>query len=59
MQDKTATNALTAPRKQIIRQSPGGLAHVDALLVARGVNQTKLRVGKKRKPDFARKGSCG
>ena len=38
MQDKTITNALLNQRAQIIRGKLGGLDHVEALLVARGVD---------------------
>ncbi|MES2843723.1 MAG: hypothetical protein V4804_17035 [Pseudomonadota bacterium] len=37
MLDKTITNALLALRAQIVRERLGGLNHVEALLVARGV----------------------
>jgi hypothetical protein len=56
MQDKTITNVLLALRTQIIRGRLDRLAHVDALLVARGIDPAKLRVRAKRKPDFSRKG---
>lgn len=56
MLDKTITNALIALRAQIIRDHLDGLAHVDALLLARGIDPAKLRVGTKRKPDCARQG---
>ncbi len=56
MQDKTITNALLELRKQIIRGNLEGLDHVNALLVARGIDPAKLRVGAKRKPDRARQG---
>ena len=38
MQDKTITNALLRLRAQIIRGKLDGLDHVEALLVARGVD---------------------
>jgi hypothetical protein len=56
MQDRTITNALVALRKNIIRENLDGLDHVDALLLARGIDPAKVRVGPKRKPDFSRKG---
>lgn len=56
MLDKTITNALIALRKKIIRNSLDGLVHVDALLVARGIDPAKQRIGPKRKPDQARQG---
>ncbi len=56
MLDKTITNALIALRKQIIRDSLDGLVHVDALLVSRGIDPAKVRVGPRRKPDRARQG---
>ena len=56
MHDKTITNALLELRKRIIRGNLDGLAHVDALLVARGIDPAKLRIGSKRKPDQARQG---
>jgi hypothetical protein len=56
MQNKTITNALIALRKQIIRENLDGLAHVDALLLARGIDPAKVRIGPKRKPDQARQG---
>lgn len=56
MQDKTITNSLLALRKQIITRNLDGLSHVNALLVARGIDPAKVRAAAKRKPDFSRKG---
>ena len=56
MLDKTITNALKALRRQIIRENLDGLAHVDALLLARGISPAKVQIRAKRKPDFSRKG---
>jgi hypothetical protein len=56
MQNKTITNALIALRKQMIRDNLDGLAHVDALLAARGVDPATVRFGQRRKPDHARQG---
>lgn len=56
MQDRTITNALLTVRAQIIRGNLDGLDHVNALLVARGVDPSKLQMGRKRKPDQARQG---
>jgi hypothetical protein len=38
MLDKTITNALLALRAQIIRENLGGLDHVNALLITRGID---------------------
>ena len=42
MQDKTINNALLSLRKQIIRGNGDGLAHVEALLVQRGVSMPRV-----------------
>lgn len=54
MQDKTNDNALLALRKQIIRGDGDGLAHVEALLVQRGVHMTAVLPAKSK--DVAGKG---
>ncbi len=43
MQDKTITNALLQLRAQIIRSGLDGLDHVEALLIARGVDLQPAR----------------
>lgn len=48
MQDKTITNALLALRAQIIRGNLDGLDHVNALLVARGIDPAAQVVRKPR-----------
>ena len=45
MIDKTITNALIELRKQIIRGRLDILAHVDALLMARGVDPAMQHCG--------------
>lgn len=47
MLDKTITNALLALRAEIIREDLDGLAHVDAILIARGVNPALQHVRRK------------
>ena len=42
MQDKTITNALLQLRAPIIRGKLDGLDHVEALLVARGINPPRI-----------------
>ncbi len=42
MQDKSINGALLALRKQIIRRDLDGLAHVEALLVMRGVDMPRV-----------------
>ena len=54
MQDKTINNALLALRKQIIRGDLDGLAHVEALLMMRGVPMPAVLPAKRK--DVARKG---
>ena len=54
MQDKTINNALLALRKQIIRANGDGLAHVEAMLVMRGVHMPAVLPTKL--PDVAGKG---
>jgi len=54
MQDKSIDGALLALRKQIIRGNGEGIAHVEALLVMRGVPMPAVLPAKK--PDAARKG---
>ena len=44
MLDKTITSALLTLRKQIVREKQDGLEHVNALLVARGIDPTRLHV---------------
>ena len=55
MQDKTITSALCQLRLQLIR-SGQTLAHVDALLVQRGVNPASLRVPRIYPADSCRHG---
>lgn len=54
MQDKSINGALLALRKQIIRGKLDGLAHVEALLVMRGVDLPTVLPAKR--CDVARKG---
>ena len=54
MQDKSIDGALLALRKQIIRGDLDGLAHVEALLVLRGVQMPAVLPPKR--PDAARRG---
>ncbi|MCK0139613.1 hypothetical protein [Aliiroseovarius sp. F47248L] len=54
MQDKTINNALLELRKQAIRGSGDGLAHVEALLTMRGVHMPRVLPAKRK--DVARKG---
>ena len=56
MLDKTITSALLNLRSQIIRGKLDGLEHVNALLVARGVDPAAHIVRAKRKGDAARRG---
>ena len=56
MLDKTITSALLNLRAQIIRDKLEGLEHVNALLVARGVDPAAHIVRAKRKGDAARRG---
>jgi hypothetical protein len=53
MQDKTINNALLALRKQMIRGDGDGLAHVEALLVQRGVDMPRVMPAKRN--DVARR----
>jgi hypothetical protein len=54
MQDKSIDGALLAPRKNIIRGRLDGLAHVEALLLLRGVDMPRVLPVKR--PDAARRG---
>ena len=54
MQDQTINNALLALRKQIIRGNGEGIAHVEALLLSRGVHMPRVMPSKRL--DVARKG---
>jgi len=54
MQDKSIDGALLALRKQIIREKREGLAHVEALLVLRGVHMPAVLPAKRK--DVAGKG---
>lgn len=54
MQDKSINGALLALRKQIIRGDLDGLAHVEALLVLRGVDLPAVLPAKRQ--DAARRG---
>ena len=56
MLDKTVNSTLLALRAQIIREKRDGLAHVNALLIARGVDPARHIVRAKRKPDVAGRG---
>ena len=56
MLDKTITSALLALRAHIIHQRRDGLAHVEALLIARRVDPARHIVRAKRKPDVAGRG---
>lgn len=56
MLSKTITSALLNLRVQIIRDGLGGLDHVEALLVARGVDPARHRVGHKKPADSCRQG---
>ncbi len=56
MLDKTITSALLNLRAQIIRGKLEGLEHVEALLIARGVDPDGHIVRAKRKGDAARRG---
>ena len=56
MLDKTITSALLALRAQIIRERREGLVHVEALLIARGIDPARHIVRAKRKPDVAGRG---
>jgi hypothetical protein len=47
MNDQSITNALLHLRAQIIREGQGGLDHVNALLVARGVDPAAQHVRRK------------
>jgi len=54
MQDKSINSALLALRKQVIRGDLDGLAHVEALLMMRGVDMPAVLPAKRK--DVARKG---
>ncbi len=54
MQDKSIDGALLALRKQMIRGKLDGIAHVETLLVMRGVDLPEVRIAKK--ADAARRG---
>jgi hypothetical protein len=54
MQDKSIDGALLALRKQIVRGDGEGLAHVEALLVLRGVHMPAVLPAKRK--DVARRG---
>ena len=56
MMDKTVNSTLLALRAQIIREKRDGLAHVNALLIARGVDPARHIVRAKRKEDVAGRG---
>lgn len=55
MQERSIDGALLALRKAIIREGREGLAHVEALLVMRGVHMPAVLPAKK--PDAARRGA--
>jgi hypothetical protein len=54
MIEKTITSALVNLRAHIIRDGIDGLDHVNALLVMRGIDPGKLRVGRKMPADSCR-----
>lgn len=56
MLDKTITSALLALRKRIIQEHQASLAHVNALLLAQGVDPDGQIVRPKRRPDVAGQG---
>lgn len=47
MLDKTITNALLALRAKTIRDGLGGIEHINALLIARGIDPTQQHVRRK------------
>jgi hypothetical protein len=54
MIEKTITSALVNLRAHIIRNGLDGLDHVNALLMMRGIDPARLRVGRKMPADSCR-----